>query len=117
MAMKGWIGVDNLTLTCHLGVSDEEQRHPREVQVDVAVFYDMTAAAGSDDIADAVDYRTISSNFCGIAQARSYRLIETLAAALLDELQKDPRVLHCRLRVQKRRAFPDAHAVFVELTT
>ena len=52
---------------------------PQRVVVDIELKGDFSAAAASDDLADAVDYRSVCARAVDMAAASEYRLVETLA--------------------------------------
>ena len=67
------------------GVLEEERRHGQRFVLDVR-FEVGDEAAISDELADAVDYRDVVAVVRDVFEARSYRLLEALAAAIADEL-------------------------------
>jgi len=88
--------------SCRLGVSEREQAVPQPVWIDVDLGIDAVKAAARDEMANAVDYAVLVSSVRALAQARAYRLMETLAetiAALILERFETPQV---RVRVKKK---------------
>ena len=71
--------IRNLELQCIIGAEDWERRMSQRVIVDIELRGDFSAAANSDDLADAVDYREVCAKAVEVAVASEYRLIETLA--------------------------------------
>lgn len=61
------------------GVLDEERRTGQLFIADVVVAIDTRAAAGSDDLADTVDYSTIAQATHALLAGDPVDLIETLA--------------------------------------
>jgi len=57
--------------------------------LDIDLYTDISAAAASDDLADALDYQALAERVCDFAGNNSFNLIETmverLAALILDE--------------------------------
>jgi len=71
--------IRNLELQCIIGAEDWERLMPQRVVVDIELRGDFSAAADSDDLADAMDYRTACIKAAEVAEASEFRLVETLA--------------------------------------
>ena len=71
--------IRNLELQCVIGTEDWERLMPQRVVVDIELRGDFSAAADSDDLSDAVDYRAVCAKAIEVAAEREYRLLETLA--------------------------------------
>lgn len=61
------------------GVADEERHLGQRFVVDLELAIDLAPAAQADDLALAVDYRTIYERVRAIIEGPSCRLLETLA--------------------------------------
>jgi dihydroneopterin aldolase len=72
-----------------VGVPPEERAHPQEVVVDLAISFDIRAAAAADDFHQTIDYAAVRDTLARVASAKPRSLIETLAeemaAAVLHE--------------------------------
>lgn len=71
--------IRNLELQCVIGAEDWERLMPQRVIVDIELRGDFSAAADSDDLVDAVDYRTACIKAAEVAASDKFRLVETLA--------------------------------------
>ena len=71
------------------------------------------SAGAADATVPAVDYETVSEHVTGFVQAGEFRLLETLAQRLADELLSAYNLPWLKLRVGKPGALPDADAVGV----
>ena len=81
------------------GVADEERTVDRPFLYDVIL--DVGEAGLSDRIEDAIDYREIAACVREVSDARSYHLIEALAAAVADALVARFALAWVRVRVRK----------------
>jgi 7,8-dihydroneopterin aldolase/epimerase/oxygenase len=86
------------------GVYDHERADGQEFVVDVTLEVDLDAAAGSDDLADTVDYGALATRLMTIVTGEPVNLIETLAGRLADACLADPRVTGAVVTVHKPRA-------------
>jgi dihydroneopterin aldolase len=67
------------------GVLPEERNRAQPFEVDLDLSTDLAPAAGSDRLADTVDYAEVAHTAAGIvAGAASYQLLEALAGAIAD---------------------------------
>lgn len=80
------------------GVEEEERREGRTFFYDIALEI---AAPASDRLEDTVDYRAVAACVREVSDAAQYRLIETLAAAVVDELEARFPAERVRVRVRK----------------
>ncbi len=71
--------IRGLELKCVIGAEDWEHLMPQRVVVDIELRGDFSAAANSDSLADAVDYREVCVRAVEIAKEGEYRLLEALA--------------------------------------
>lgn len=84
--MRGTIFIRNIEFQAHHGATAAERRSLRRFQLDVRLSTDMTRAAGSDRLADAVNYQELCELVLSIATARTYKLLEALAGSLVAAL-------------------------------
>lgn len=71
--------IRGLELLCVVGVEEWERRMAQRVVVDIELRGDFSAAAESDDLEDAVDYRSPCVEAARLAADGEYVLVETLA--------------------------------------
>jgi dihydroneopterin aldolase len=82
------------------GVLDEERAEGQRFLFDV--WLDVPeAAARSDRLEDAVDYREVVAAVRRVSDGRDFRLLEALASAVADELVARFPVTRARVRVRK----------------
>ena len=91
-----------LELFGHHGVLEEERRAGQTFVFDVEL--EVSDAALSDRIEDAVDYREVVERVRAVSEARRYDLLEALAGAVADGLVRSFPVERARVRVRKRPA-------------
>jgi dihydroneopterin aldolase len=94
------------------GVNDDERREAQTFLFDVAVEIDEPR---EDSIDATVDYRALRDAIATLCENESYRLLETLAAAIADAIAASFPVRAVRVRVRKPGiAWADWSAVTVE---
>ena len=83
------------------GVLEDERREGQRFLVDVELDYEDEAAAASDRIEDAIDYREVVAAVVGVSDGRAYHLLEAFATALATELTARFPVPRARVSVRK----------------
>jgi dihydroneopterin aldolase len=92
------IELSGLELRGFHGVLDDERRDGQRFRFDVVVDVPEPAA---DDIDAAVDYRDVAACVREVSDGRHFQLLETLAAAVADELRRRFPVERAQVRVGK----------------
>jgi dihydroneopterin aldolase len=92
------VEVHGLELFGRHGVNDDERRDGQTFLVDVTLEI---AEPKEDAIEATIDYRLVRDIVRGVNDAESYRLLETLAAAVADALNAELRVKRVRVTVRK----------------
>lgn len=94
--------LQDLTAECRLGVYERERETPQPIWIDVELSIDAKRAAAQDDVKDAVDYAALVAAVRELAQAKPYRLLETLAETIAGLVLERWRTDRVRVRVKKR---------------
>ena len=83
------IFIEALRVDTVIGVYDWERRIRQPVVIDLEMGADIAQAAASDDVADTLDYKSVSKRVQQFTGESSFFLVETLteriAALVLDE--------------------------------
>jgi 7,8-dihydroneopterin aldolase/epimerase/oxygenase len=112
--MSDSIFVTGLVLHAHHGVGEDERRIGQQFLIDLVLDLDLAAAAGSDKLADTVNYGELVDTVSEAFSAKRYRLVEAAAGAVADAvLAAFPRIARLRVTVHKPHA-PIA-AVFADV--
>ncbi len=94
--------IAGLELDTRIGVTEDERAHPQPVVIDVAVDADLTTAAGSDDLADTLDYDALVEEIAVIAESREFNLLERLAGEIADRISTNEAVQRVTVEVAKK---------------
>ena len=73
------VEISGLRAHCIIGVDENERLAPQPVEIDIVLDVDLAAAGASDDLADAVDYRSLTEAVVANVESSSFLLIEALA--------------------------------------
>jgi D-erythro-7,8-dihydroneopterin triphosphate epimerase len=113
--MTDQIQIRDLLLRTIIGINEEERRNQQDVLINITLFADTRAAGASDDIDDAVNYRTITKQVIAMVESSCFFLVERMAAEIASICLDDPRVERVRVRVEKPGALRFARSVGVEI--
>jgi len=98
-----------------LGINDWERDQPQDILVNLTLFADLRRAGFSDDIADTVNYRTITKKILAHVETSTRYTIEALAGDIARLCLDEPGVVRVRLRVEKPGALRFARSVGIEI--
>ena len=113
--MSDQIQIKDLLLRTIIGINEEERRHRQDVLINIVLHADTRAAGASDEIEDAVNYRTITKRVIKRVEESEFYLVEKLAAELAAICLEDTRVEAVDVRVEKPGALRFARSVGVEV--
>lgn len=109
------IFIKQLALDIVIGVYEWEKQQTQTVVVDVEMAWDTQAAAKSDDLSMALDYKAVVDAIEALANAQAFELVETLADRIAQLLEREFNVGGCRVSVSKPDAIANAEAVGVRI--
>jgi FolB domain-containing protein len=107
--------IKDLLLRTIIGINEEERRARQDVLINIVLCADTQAAGASDDIDDAVNYRTITKRVIKMVEGSKFYLVEKMAAEIAAICLEDPRVEEVSVRVEKPGALRFARSVGVEI--
>lgn len=108
--------VRNLGVEAVLGVLPRERLAPRRIVVNIVAGCDTAAAGGSDDLADAIDYRQIRDRAAAAAGSSSFFLVEALAEHVAGAVLSIAGIKTVTVTVDKPGALESCDSVAIEIT-
>ena len=88
MLLMGKIRINNLKFYTKNGVLKEERVLGQQLEVDVELTMDLTKAGKTDDVMDTVSYAEVNDQISERLARDSFDLIEAVASAILDDIEK-----------------------------
>ncbi len=113
--MTDQIHIADLLLRTIIGINAEERRDRQDVLVNIVLYTDTRRAGETDDINDAVNYRTLAKRVIHLVENSQFYLIEKLAAEIAALCLDDPQVERARVTVEKPGALRFARSVGVTI--
>lgn len=110
------IRIKNLRLRAIIGVHEWERRAKQEIIVNIAMDFDGSAAARTDDLSDAVDYAAIKHRLLEKVEQTEFFLLEKLVEYILDIVMEERRITSATVEVDKPHALRFAESVSITST-
>jgi FolB domain-containing protein len=107
--------IKDLLIRGIIGINEDERINKQDILINLTIFTDFRRAAVSDDISDAVNYRSITKRIIGHVEDSSDFLVEKLVSDIARIIIVDFDVSRVIARVEKPGALRFARSVGVEL--
>lgn len=114
--MTDKIIIRDLEFDAVIGVLPSERLAPRRLVLNLEVACNVNAAAASDAIADAVDYRKIQERVVQAGGKTSYKLVESLASHIAGLVLSIEGVSEVKVTLDKPHALENCQSVAIEIT-
>lgn len=109
------IRIKNLRLRTYIGFNEEERRKLQDVVINLAIDYDALAAARSDDVARALDYKVVTKQIIALVQENRFLLLERMVHDILETVLGHEPVHAVEVEVDKPHALRFADSVSLTL--
>lgn len=108
------IVVRDMTLTCRIGLSDEERARSQRLRLNLEIEI-RPAAPNEDEIAEVVHYGHLVARIRKTCLDSNVKLLETLADQVIEACFFDARVVATRVRIEKLDRYPDVGGIGIEI--
>ena len=105
------IRIKNLRLRTFIGIKEEEIANRQDVVINVTIHYPADQARNSEDISDALNYRTVTKNIIQLVENNRFFLLEKLTQDVLDIARAHPWVSYAEVEIDKLFALRYADSV------
>jgi FolB domain-containing protein len=107
--------IKDLMLRGIIGINEDERVNKQDILVNVTMYSDTRQAAASDQIEDAVNYRTITKRIIQHVENSADFLVEKLVADIARIVVTEFDIEKVRVRVEKPGALRFAESVGIEI--
>lgn len=94
-----------------IGIYDWERQIRQTIVLDIEMAFDIKAAAATDDIAYALDYKTVSDRVVQFVETSEFFLVETLIERIAELLLGEFNIAWVKIVLNKRGAISRARDV------
>jgi D-erythro-7,8-dihydroneopterin triphosphate epimerase len=105
------IRIKNLRLRTFIGIKEEEIANRQDIVVNVIIHYPADKARASEDINDALNYRTLTKRIIQWVEDNRFSLLEKLTQDVLDIACDHPWVTYAEVEIDKLHALRYADSV------
>ncbi|NKF50242.1 dihydroneopterin triphosphate 2'-epimerase [Shewanella sp. WXL01] len=109
------IRIKNLRLRTYIGIKQEEIDNQQDVIVNVVIHYCAEQARQSEDINEALNYRTITKKVIALIENNRFSLLENLTSQVLAIASEHNWVEYASVEIDKPHALRFADSVSMEL--
>lgn len=107
--------IKNLRLRAILGINPEERLNQQDILINLELACDIRAAANSDQIEDAVNYKSITKRIIHHVENSSDFLVEKLVSDIARLVLTEFPIEQARVRVEKPGALRFTESVGIEI--
>lgn len=109
------IHIKDLVVRGILGINPDERVNRQDILVNITMWADTSPAAASDEISDAVNYKTITKRIVKHIENGDPMLVERLVQEIADMCLEDARVEQVEVSVEKPGALRFARSVGITI--
>ena len=112
------IEISNLRLRTFIGINEWEQERKQDVILNIKIICvaEVGKSCISDDIKDAVNYKTITKKIISYVEEHRFYLLEKMVAGVLELIMQEAMVSEARVKAEKPGALSFSDSVGVSLT-
>lgn len=107
------IEIHDLLLRCIVGINPEERVKKQDVIINLTLYVDLRKAGASDDIVDAINYKTLTKRVIDHVEESDYFLVERLAHSIAQIAIQEFDVERATVSLEKPGALRFARSVGV----
>ena len=108
------ITICDLEVQYRVGVTEAERAQPQRLLLTLEIERDLAAAAGSDNLADTIDYDSVARRLLQFGDDCHWELIETVANEIAQMVREDYKAGRVTVEV-KKFVIPQARYVSVRM--
>ena len=114
--MKGTIFLQDLKITCIVGIFPKERELKQNLFLDIEVDYDFAKAAETEKVDYTLDYAALGNLVENFVMERKFQLIETASEEICQLIFKNwTQVSRAKVKIKKPGAVPQASYAAVEV--
>jgi D-erythro-7,8-dihydroneopterin triphosphate epimerase len=110
------IRIKNLRLRTYIGINEDEIKNKQDVIVNAEIHYCADKARDSENIDDALNYRTITKKIIALIENNRFGLLEKLTAEVLAITSDHAWVDYAQVEIDKPHALRFADSVSLQLS-
>ena len=109
------IRIKNLRLRTFIGIKDDEIQNKQDILINAEIHYCANKARNSDNMVDALNYRTITKKIIELVEHNKFNLLENLTGQVLNIASDHSWVEFASVEIDKPHALRFADSVSLSL--
>ena len=109
------IRIKNLRLRTFIGIKDDEIQNKQDILINAEIHYSAAEARNSDNMDDALNYRTITKKIIELVEHNRFNLLENLTSQVLNIASDHAWVEFASVEIDKPHALRFADSVSLSL--
>lgn len=109
------IRIKDLKLRTYIGINEEEIRNKQDIVINISILYPACKAVNSNDIDDALNYRSITKAIIDLVENNRFALLERLTQQVLDCVMSFALVSYAEVEIDKPHALRFSESVSISL--
>ena len=109
------IFITDLLIRGVIGITEKEREQPQDILVNIIIAADISKAAGTDNVEDSVNYRTVAKKVLAHVETIKRYTVEALAADIASLCLAEPHAQSVTVKVEKPGAVRFSKSVGVEI--
>jgi D-erythro-7,8-dihydroneopterin triphosphate epimerase len=110
------IRIKNLRLRTYIGINEDEIKNQQDVVINILIHYDAKRATDSDQMQDALNYKTITKAIIRLVEDNRFSLLEKLTSDVLSIAAEHSWVTFAEVEVDKPHALRFSDSVSLALS-
>ena len=110
------IRIKNLRLRTYIGINEDEIKNKQDVIINVTINYDAKLATDTDNMQDALNYKTVTKAIIRLVEDNRFYLLEKLTADVLKLASEHDWVTSATAEVDKPHALRFSDSVSLSLS-
>jgi 7,8-dihydroneopterin aldolase/epimerase/oxygenase len=107
--------IRDLRIDTTIGIFDWEQQISQQVRLDLEMGTDIRKGAGSDDVADVLDYKSVAKRVIELVENNELKLVEALSELIASTIMTEFSIPWVRLTLGKPGAVRGSREVGVTI--
>tara|TARA_R110000751_G_scaffold3930_4_gene18414 strand:- start:5937 stop:6377 length:441 start_codon:yes stop_codon:yes gene_type:complete len=113
--MNAIIEITNLRLRTFIGFNQEEKTKQQDIVINAEIHYPLNSGCLEDQVADALNYKTITKAIIKHVESGRFLLLEKLVADVLNICNEHQDVVYAKVKIDKPHALRFADSVSLSL--
>jgi len=109
------IFVENLVVSCRVGITEKERSRRQAVILDLHIFRDLREAGISDDRGKTSDYAALRESVFELVSRGEFKLLESIAEKVASRLLEGAAVSQVNVKIRKKK-YSTSPNIGIEIT-